>query len=842
MKEYPHLLKIQVVMGLLVAIGGYVLGNSIDDMNIVIVTFIGTLMAFIFVDRLKMIELSGWTANVVLVLILIYSMRDFVGGDSTVKLTAVANMLSYLLVALFFQKKTPRLGWQLLVLSILQMLEASIFNLNFEYGIFFVFYFALSSFALILQNDYLEWTRAQRNNKRFSDSTKSTNFAVALPATLNSSVMHRSAPVSRNLLDYAKLLAPWLAGSLLFSFILFHSLPHTKQDWKGPTQSEFTATGKSKSVNLNYEGIVRLTNELVFRAKFLDPRSNEKVVIVGQPYFRGMALSKWNLENGITNWQAPYDHVFDWSYRKLPGFVRNTNPFEESLAENNSKEQSAREKEFVKKMADSIETPLYIGDARKVSNHVRHIKLEIVLEPDRDPLLYTTMPVYRPVEGETRVNFCQELSALTRIKSNTANSITSFKYDTTTLVDQYSRLLNAHPYRTPDSRQNFREMESGSPEFRLLTEMDAERYPNLVEIANDIGQKYSNATQLGLATALLGHFTQSNGYSYTLDYRNIEKKLGVDPVEDFVANHRSGHCTLFASALTLMLRSAGIPARYIVGFHGGNYNSLTDSYVIHGRHAHAWVEAYIPAEDCTQEMINKGMADKDGGAWLTLDPTPPTTDRSSNEALDLARSLWQDYVISPDHNKQDLNNANSVLLSGGSDTFFGRSVKNAMETITANRWMQILLILATVGLILMPHARRNAGREKGENKSSRGTVRNFLARAASFFSPRLAELVGGNPTRKVVFYEKFERMLKRHLDLERMPDQTQLEFANLASTRIARQVADPTDWKPVENICQQVTNAFYQARFSSIPLDKVAVDDIENQILNLDKILNKTKT
>jgi hypothetical protein len=70
-----------------------------------------------------------------------------------------------------------------------------------------------------------------------------------------------------------------------------------------------------------------------------------------------------------------------------------------------------------------------------------------------------------------------------------------------------------------------------------------------------------------------------------------------------------------------MLRSQGIPARLVVGFHGGDYNAMAGSFMVRGRHAHAWVEAYLRPEDCTPEMIERGEAGS-GGAWLLADPTP----------------------------------------------------------------------------------------------------------------------------------------------------------------------------------------------------------------------------
>jgi hypothetical protein len=75
-------------------------------------------------------------------------------------------------------------------------------------------------------------------------------------------------------------------------------------------------------------------------------------------------------------------------------------------------------------------------------------------------------------------------------------------------------------------------------------------------------------------------------------------------VSDFLTRNRSGHCEHFATATTLLLRAAGIPARYAVGFSVTEPNRFGIGYVARHRHAHAWVRAYAD------------------GAWRDFDTTP----------------------------------------------------------------------------------------------------------------------------------------------------------------------------------------------------------------------------
>lgn len=78
------------------------------------------------------------------------------------------------------------------------------------------------------------------------------------------------------------------------------------------------------------------------------------------------------------------------------------------------------------------------------------------------------------------------------------------------------------------------------------------------------------------------------------------------PIETFLFETRSGHCEYFASALVLLLRAEGIPARLVTGFYGAERSWWESSWVVRQSSAHAWVEAFAGPE-----------------GWITLEPTPP---------------------------------------------------------------------------------------------------------------------------------------------------------------------------------------------------------------------------
>ena len=136
--------------------------------------------------------------------------------------------------------------------------------------------------------------------------------------------------------------------------------------------------------------------------------------------------------------------------------------------------------------------------------------------------------------------------------------------------------------------------------------------------------------ELGEARAIEAHLR--NDYGYTL---KLPSRESADPLADFLFHRKQGHCEYFASAMTVLLRTAGVPARIVTGFLGGEYNPITDLWVVRASDAHSWVEAWIP-----------------GYGWTTFDPTPGGPETHSfafmttlGLYLDAAQTFWQNWVL-----------------------------------------------------------------------------------------------------------------------------------------------------------------------------------------------------
>ena len=130
------------------------------------------------------------------------------------------------------------------------------------------------------------------------------------------------------------------------------------------------------------------------------------------------------------------------------------------------------------------------------------------------------------------------------------------------------------------------------------------------------------------------------GWTYSLAGDQDDEK----PLVDFLFGKKYGHCEYFATAMTLMLRTQGIPARVVHGFAGGVFNPYGGYRMIRQADAHSWVEVYF-----------------EGVGWRTFDPTPPGGQVPPDESgigaslrqlADGAAMIWYQWVVEYDLEQQ----------------------------------------------------------------------------------------------------------------------------------------------------------------------------------------------
>ncbi|MEM1444866.1 MAG: transglutaminaseTgpA domain-containing protein [Planctomycetota bacterium] len=107
----------------------------------------------------------------------------------------------------------------------------------------------------------------------------------------------------------------------------------------------------------------------------------------------------------------------------------------------------------------------------------------------------------------------------------------------------------------------------------------------------------------GRIALILADYLQTE---FTYDRVNPRTAPGEDPITRFLFEHQRGHCELFAAAHAALCRSLNIPARVVTGYRASEYNALGGYYVVRQNHAHAWTE------------VDTG----EFAGWRTYDATP----------------------------------------------------------------------------------------------------------------------------------------------------------------------------------------------------------------------------
>ncbi len=129
-------------------------------------------------------------------------------------------------------------------------------------------------------------------------------------------------------------------------------------------------------------------------------------------------------------------------------------------------------------------------------------------------------------------------------------------------------------------------------------------------------------------TRIAGYFTRVFRYSLI----QTAAQENSPPLSYFLTESKQGHCEHYASATVLLLRAAGIPARYATGYAPVEYSRWENAWRIRARHAHAWAIAWVD------------------GRWIDIDNTPSIWAESEAEATpwwrtpaDVVSWLWDSF-------------------------------------------------------------------------------------------------------------------------------------------------------------------------------------------------------
>ncbi|MGC6445009.1 MAG: transglutaminaseTgpA domain-containing protein [Rubripirellula sp.] len=636
-------MRLKVLFAALSAMGGLVLASGTDGSALSVIAVFFALFGLVFVDWLEFFALPAIAAYAAMGVAAMFCVGDFVelNAPGQHQMTVVAQLLVFVQAILMLQKKNRRIFEQLAVFCLLELVVSAVFNDAMLFGLLLIpiALVGASALALISANWAREGVEGEREHllRKKAKTTSVTEHIVRLDNESNWVAFLSGAPkISRVVLW---MLAP---GVLLISIIFFYALPRTTEASRVESNGK-AMVGFSDELRLGQIGKMMQSSAPALRVDVRDRETGAPYNVVGGIYLRGKVMERYEEFNSLTLSGASWNSLPKGKLTELQGLPEPFIPAERS--------------------------DIAYYDA---------VDVKITCESMRSNALFAIAP-YDNRRAKPSVLHSPEQWTLSR-KSKSDWLYPRIEYRFGTNAFQAGVQSDLVCFRQQGSSLK----STGTPSNRTrLSDADNERWtqeyiqalllfsdsnmPTIAKLAktlsqDDVGKRKSD---YDIAKSMERHFTDLATYQYSLDL-NADPVPGMDPIEQFVRIDKRGHCQFFASALTMMLRSQGIPARIVAGYHTDEYNALARHFVARQLHAHAWVEALIDVNDNNRTIALHGQP-KTSRAWLRLDPTPAggrvrETGRTS-QVLDLAQTVWDDYVVEMDAETQD-----TALLSGGSNS------------------------------------------------------------------------------------------------------------------------------------------------------------------------------
>ncbi len=133
--------------------------------------------------------------------------------------------------------------------------------------------------------------------------------------------------------------------------------------------------------------------------------------------------------------------------------------------------------------------------------------------------------------------------------------------------------------------------------LELTVDFPEDRNPKTIAYGRELSQRYDDPE--AIVQHVLTMFREQN-YIYTLK----PPVFRDDVMDNFLFESKRGFCEIYAGSFALLMRAAGIPARIVTGYQGGEYNQVGNYLIVRQSDAHAWTEVWIE---------RKG--------WIRIDPT-----------------------------------------------------------------------------------------------------------------------------------------------------------------------------------------------------------------------------
>jgi transglutaminase-like putative cysteine protease len=252
-----------------------------------------------------------------------------------------------------------------------------------------------------------------------------------------------------------------------------------------------------------------------------------------------------------------------------------------------------------------------------------------------------------------------------------------------------------HMYRVESWTQAVVEEQLSEWRRNTETKLPPQGNPRTRQLALDMRAAVDSDQQL--VDAILDTFNRES-YVYTLRPGRLS---GNNPIDQFMFQSKRGFCEHYASAFVFMMRAAGVPARVIAGYQGGELNPVNKTVIVHQFDAHAWAEVWLenkgwvrvdPTAAVSPLRIEMGLEEAiaSEGSFLAAAPLSPLRYRGIpllNQLrlrYDALTYRWQSWVVGFDSEQQ------FDLLH----TLFGEISTRVFATLLLGSWALVLIPVA----------------------------------------------------------------------------------------------------------------------------------------------------
>jgi transglutaminase-like putative cysteine protease len=245
-------------------------------------------------------------------------------------------------------------------------------------------------------------------------------------------------------------------------------------------------------------------------------------------------------------------------------------------------------------------------------------------------------------------------------------------------------------------------LDANKAQLDAALRFDETRNPKTVELGRKWAAENPDPRAILSKAAILYN---AGTFTYTLDPPLLER---LHPFDDFLFNSKQGFCEHYAGSFTLLMRAAGVPARVVTGYQGGEVNPLNGELIVRQADAHAWSEIWVadqgwvrvdPTASVSPLRVENGVNAAMGPIGVLpsiIDADPTGLLASARFAWHTINSQWDAWVVGYNLDRQR--------------QFFANMGYPSVDWRTLAFWLMASVILVgvavTIGLLVHERPRR----------------------------------------------------------------------------------------------------------------------------------------